>query len=140
MPVSRINAHSSKVHGIDWSRDVGNEIVTCSLDKTIKVWDTHTFTEPQEGLQPKSTIHTTYPIWRARNIPFGRGVLSLPQKGEAALEMYALDNSQTPVETFDVQADIVKEFVWRRGGQGWQISVACQKSFEFCCQTERNFS
>ncbi|KAF8885596.1 hypothetical protein BD779DRAFT_1532626, partial [Infundibulicybe gibba] len=105
LPVTRIPAHNSKIYGIDWSHNVRNEIVTCSLDKTIKVWDTNA----SDGVpEPKNIIRTTYPVWRARNLPFGR-------RGETALEMYARGQSQAPVETFEGHTDVVKEFVWRKG-------------------------
>jgi len=129
LPVSRINAHNSKIYGIDWSHSLRNEIVTCSLDKTIKVWDIHVSTTPQEMHEPKTTIRTTYPVWRARNLPFGQGVLSLAQRGETALEMYAHDDSQTPVETFEGHTDVVKEFVWRNGGQGGWMVVMYRRIF-----------
>ncbi|PPQ65609.1 hypothetical protein CVT24_011818 [Panaeolus cyanescens] len=123
LPISRIQAHSSKIYGIDWSQSSRNMIVTCSLDKTIKTWDIN-----ETGPNPVSSIVTTYPVWRARNLPFGEGVLSLPQRGETTLEMYA----RTPagsvneaggsgmklVETFEGHSDVVKEFVWRKGGNG----------------------
>jgi WD repeat-containing protein 59 len=120
LPVSNIEAHGAKIYGIDWSPDRRNEIVTCSLDRTIKVFDVQM--EPPDGSSvmnhPKITFQSSYPVWRARNLPFGRGILSLPQRGENKLEMYAHDNLQTPVQTFEGHTDVVKEFVWRRGGQG----------------------
>ncbi|KAF8168512.1 hypothetical protein B0H34DRAFT_685839 [Crassisporium funariophilum] len=116
LPVTQIRAHASKIYGIDWSRSSRNEIVTCSLDKTIKTWDIMS-TNPQGNSEPKSTIRTTYPVWRARNLPFGEGVLSLPQRGDTTLEMYAKSDSHNPVETFEGHSDVVKEFVWRKGNQ-----------------------
>lgn len=102
------------------------DLVTCSLDKTIKVWDAHdapSFSlnqSSQSEIQPRSTISTQYPVWRARNLPFGHGVLSLPQRGGTTLEMYALEGCEvgTPVDVFEGHADVVKEFVWRKGGLG----------------------
>ncbi|KAJ7029772.1 hypothetical protein C8F04DRAFT_1115839 [Mycena alexandri] len=38
---------------------------------------------------PLHTIRTAHPVWRARHLPFGRGVLSLPQRGGTGLGMYA---------------------------------------------------
>ncbi|TFK18369.1 hypothetical protein FA15DRAFT_760641 [Coprinopsis marcescibilis] len=111
LPVTQITAHSAKIYGIDWSHHLRNEIVTCSLDKTIKTWDTNDFA------QPKSYIQTDYPVWRARNLPFGQGVLSLPQRGETRLEMYARGETPALVETFEGHSDVVKEFVWRKGGR-----------------------
>ncbi|TBU54508.1 hypothetical protein BD310DRAFT_935749 [Dichomitus squalens] len=110
LPIKRIRAHKAKIYGIDWAHDRRNELVTCSLDKTIKIWDTHTATT-------NVTINTSYPVWRARDLPFGQGVLSLPQRGETALEMYAHEEPTVPIEKFEGHTDVVKEFVWRRGGQ-----------------------
>jgi hypothetical protein len=115
--VQDIKAHTAKIYGIDWSHKRRNEIVTCSLDKTIKVWDIHASHSGEGQREPKTTISTNYPVWRARSLPFGQGVLSLPQRGETTLEMFAYDD-ELPVHTFDGHTDVVKEFVWRRGGKG----------------------
>lgn len=128
VPVVVIKAHDAKIYGIDWDRQHRHMLVTCSLDKTIKFW-----TIPELGSSPSDSsvdfhrtlpqldtptavIPTTYPVWRARNLPFGYGVLALPQRGEKALEMFGVE-SDVPVERFDGHDDVVKEFVWRsRGG------------------------
>ncbi|KIL61826.1 hypothetical protein M378DRAFT_13285, partial [Amanita muscaria Koide BX008] len=160
LPVIRIRAHNSKIYGIDWSHDQRNDIITCSLDRSIKVWDiTESFTSslyngnnnragftnestfvsgntypgvgggnngendysiygPVAQYTPKRTINTLYPVWRARYLPFGKGVLSLAQRGETALEMYALNgptDKNVPSEVFEGHTDVVKEFVWRKG-------------------------
>jgi len=117
VPITEIHAHSSKIYGIDWSRQNGHEIVTCSLDGTIKTWDIED--SKNDGfLAPKSIIQTNYPVWRARNLPFGSGILSLPQRSVTTLEMYSDGNPPQLVETFEGHSDVVKEFVWRSGGQG----------------------
>jgi WD repeat-containing protein 59 len=70
---------------------------------------------------PSMTIETNYPVWRARDLPFGRGLLSLPQRGETSLEMFAYGDEEvmpTSVEVFEGHSDVVKEFVWRKGGRG----------------------
>lgn len=120
LPVCRIKAHSSKIYGIDWSHDVRNEIVTCSLDKTIKVWDMNVASVADTAViqEPRTVIQTTYPVWRARNLPFGRGVLGLAQRGTTSLEMYAQSSPQEPIEVFEGHTDVVKEFVWRKGENG----------------------
>ena len=81
--------------------------------------------------EPVEVIKTGYPVWRARNLPFGEGVLSLPQRGETVLEMFgragaglgvgAIGEQEEPrlVETFEGHSDVVKEFVWRKGKHGW---------------------
>ena len=71
--------------------------------------------------EPRAVIHTDYPVWRARDLPFGKGLLSLPQRSADTLEMWrtALDDPEPeyPVESFEGHTDVVKEFVWRRGGR-----------------------
>jgi hypothetical protein len=159
-PLLSYKAHSAKIYGIDWGKDFhmnqgdlpassSKTLVTCSLDRTIKAWDLsnmHTSSSASERsdglaesntvtlspLDPKYTIKTQYPAWKARNTPFGSGVLALPQRGETALEMWAWPGrafSQPTHEDVDVDeemggdagliarfeghVDIVKEFVWR---------------------------
>jgi WD40 repeat protein len=116
IPTSRIDAHTSKIYGIDWSHENSTEILSCSLDRTIKLWDVENKDEP------KVTFNTAYPIWRARDLPFGRGVLSLPQRGESVLNMWSYDHPEEPVSVIGGHSDTVKEFVWRRGGTGETIS------------------
>ncbi len=36
------------------------------------------------------------PIWRARHLPFGNGVMTLPQRGDTTLSMWAKDEPQEP--------------------------------------------
>ena len=120
--MKHIKAHNAKIYGIDWSHQLKNEIVTCSLDKTIKVWDIEVSPE-EEKYEPISTICTTYPVWRARDLPFGRGVLSLPQRGETALEMWARGEEAAPVHVYEGHTDVVKEFVWRKGGKGFFLRL-----------------
>lgn len=48
-------------------------------------------------------------------------MLSLAQRGETALEMYAYEDPHTPVDVFEGHTDVVKEFVWRKGGQGLSL-------------------
>lgn len=110
LPLRCIPAHGAKIYGIDWAHDRRNELVTCSLDKTVKIWDVQSGSE-------QIVIKTGYPVWRARDLPFGQGILSLPQRGESTLEMYVHEDPYQPLHTFDGHKDVVKEFVWRRGGE-----------------------
>ncbi|KIM24343.1 hypothetical protein M408DRAFT_76048 [Serendipita vermifera MAFF 305830] len=113
-PINEINAHDSKIYGVNWSRFSDHEITTCSLDKTIKKWDASKETASNE---PLSVIRTEYPVWRARSLPFGRGILAQPQRGRNALDMYRYDLLDAPVHTFEGFSEMVTEFVWRgRGG------------------------
>jgi hypothetical protein len=84
---------------------------------------------------PKTCIQTTYPVWRARNLPFGEGVLSLPQRGETNLEMYG--KGADLIETFEGHSDVVKEFVWRKGSNGICIIDVCHS---YSYKLHRGFS
>ncbi|KAK7689506.1 hypothetical protein QCA50_007298 [Cerrena zonata] len=114
LPVSRIKAHSAKIYGIDWSYQNRQQIVTCSLDKTIKSWDINQIPTDGDECKPNTIIEPGYPVWRARNMPFGSGILSVPQRGQTALDMWNLSASTDPVQRFEGHTDVVKEFVWRR--------------------------
>lgn len=114
MPISQFRAHESKIYGIDWSRQFENQLTTCSLDKTIKSWD---ITADHKNMLPIRTIVTDYPVWRARNLPFGHGFLAQPQRGRYKLDMYRMDQPEYPVYSFEGLNGVPKEYVWRvRGG------------------------
>ncbi|KAI8979684.1 hypothetical protein BDF20DRAFT_871014 [Mycotypha africana] len=110
VPVTSITAHSKKIYGIDWSRQNDHDIVTCSLDKLVKFWNIHSPDIEEE------VISTNTPIWRARNTPFGNGVLIMPQRTDSKLTLYNRSCPETPVHAFDGHKDTVKEFVWRWKG------------------------
>ncbi|PWN47131.1 WD40 repeat-like protein [Violaceomyces palustris] len=127
LPLATIEAHESKIYGIDWSRDTSlglDRLVTCSLDRTVKFWDLSS-ESAQSAIgnrelvtEPDSVIETQTPIWRARHLPFGNGVMTLPQRGDTCLSMWAKDKPDKPVATFEGHKDIVKEYLFRsKGGQ-----------------------
>ncbi|KAG8960728.1 hypothetical protein FRC03_006231 [Tulasnella sp. 419] len=128
VPLTTIHAHAgAKIYGIDWSRKYRNEIVTCSLDKTIKFWKIDEFSRvphsPLDRVLPddavhtaRAVIHTKYPVWRARHLPFGHGILSLPQRGANTLEMYCPEQPNIPIYKAEGHTDVVKEYVWRTKG------------------------
>ncbi|CEL52196.1 putative RWD, RING finger and WD repeat-containing protein C11E3,05 OS=Schizosaccharomyces pombe (strain 972 / ATCC 24843) GN=SPAC11E3.05 PE=1 SV=1 [Rhizoctonia solani AG-1 IB] len=129
VPLSTIHAHDSRIYGIDWSRKERGAIISCSLDRKIKMWNTNWNTEEAScngsKLTPQNEIDTSYPVWRARNLPFGDGVLALPQRGAFHLEMFAWDaapdNSAVTqgarlATSFEGHRDVVKEYVWRGSG------------------------
>ncbi|KAI9244456.1 hypothetical protein BDA99DRAFT_529033, partial [Phascolomyces articulosus] len=69
--------------------------------------------------QEEESIMTNSPVWRARNTPFGNGVLTMPQRTETTLYLYSRDTPTVPVHRFQGHTDTVKEFVWRwKGGNG----------------------
>ncbi|KAI9486044.1 MAG: hypothetical protein EXX96DRAFT_592887 [Benjaminiella poitrasii] len=100
VPVTSITAHSKKIYGIDWSRQNDHDIF----------WNIYTPEVEEE------VIVTDTPIWRARNTPFGNGVLIMPQRTDSKLTLYNRASPETPVHAFDGHQDTVKEFVWRWKG------------------------
>lgn len=118
-PLRSIEAHDTKIYGVDWNRTEASHVATCSLDKTIKFWD-YTCTEDV----PKSVISTPFPVWRARHTPFGFGMLAMPQRGNHDLHLYdrhaasntMQDKDVGPIHRFQGHQDQVKEFLWRPRG------------------------
>jgi len=118
-PARTIEAHNTKIYGIDWNRFEPSKIVTCSLDKTIKFWDINN----DEDI-PERTIETSFPVWRARHTPFGWGLMVMPQRGNGNLHLYSrrpVDGASEsgfvePVQVFPGHKGQVKEFLWRGFG------------------------
>jgi WD40 repeat protein len=127
LPLATIEAHESKIYGIDWSRDTSlglDRLVTCSLDRTVKFWNLASDTSQaaigarELVTEAESIIETKTPVWRARHLPFGNGVMTLPQRGDTTLSMWAKDDAEEPKATFAGHTDIVKEYLFRaKGGQ-----------------------
>ena len=118
-PLRSIEAHSTKIYGVDWNRTRPSGLITCSLDKTIKFWDY----EAREDV-PERIIRTPFPVWRARHTPFGWGLLAMPQRGNHDLHLYdrrlsdgtSRDAAIEPVHSFGGHQNQVKEFLWRSRG------------------------
>ncbi len=116
-PLRSIEAHATKIYGVDWSRTESTNLATCSLDRTIKFWD-----YTRETNEPDHTIRTPFPVWRARHTPFGYGLLAMPQRGDHDLHLYDRrldeDPEQIAIATkkYDGHNDQVKEFLWRPRG------------------------
>ncbi|EGG06630.1 uncharacterized protein MELLADRAFT_86473 [Melampsora larici-populina 98AG31] len=112
IPLLEIKAHDEKIYGVDWSRRSPDGIVTCSLDKTVKFWST------KNSEAPIQTIETPSPVRRARHLPFGHGVMTLPQRSDHVLSMWSQSCPTKPIAIFSGHRDTVREFVWRtRGGE-----------------------
>lgn len=118
-PVRSIEAHATKIYGVDWDRTDSKKLITCSLDKTIKFWDYSSTSD-----EANQTIFTGFPVWRARHTPFGTGLLAMPQRENNDLHLYdrrtlTSPGSQVmvpPVHLFEGHESQVKEFLWRPRG------------------------
>lgn len=114
----------NKVYGIDWSRKTEKELVTCAQDGFVKViiifsnnkfWD---YSQPRTCL---ASIETGVPVWRARFAPFGNYIVSLPQRNDYNLYLWDPLSVSKPLIVFSGHTDIVKEFVWRKVGNEFQL-------------------
>ncbi|KAF7729558.1 hypothetical protein EC973_004233 [Apophysomyces ossiformis] len=70
----------------------------------MQFWNIHT---PENA---EDVIVTNTPVWRARNTPFGNGVLTMPQRSESTLFLYNRACPEVPVHAFEGHTDTVKEF------------------------------
>ena len=52
----------SRIHDLDWSHVVEEQLTTCSHDSSIKFWDTLSPREPISAIKAAAQ-----PLWRARN-------------------------------------------------------------------------
>ncbi|GAA5984809.1 hypothetical protein JCM10908_003515 [Rhodotorula pacifica] len=120
-PVETVAGHSARIYGIDWCRKDPKQLVTCSLDSSFKSWRIDSLSEPLRS------ISTSSPIWRARWLPFGDGILTLPQRSDHALSIWSVKSIDDAIRQgdqpqscarFEGAREGVKEFVWRtRGGE-----------------------
>ena len=119
VPLRTIEAHGTKIYGVDWNRFEPHKLVTCSLDRTIKFWDTRI---PDN--EPERIIETPFPVWRARHTPFGWGMIAMPQRGSSDLFLYDrrpidgfLESGHIrPIARYPGHVGQVKEFLWRARG------------------------
>ena len=116
-PLMKIDAHSTKVYGVDWDKVNTSQVATSSLDRTIKIWD-----YKNALAVPQKVIHTGFPVWRARYTPFGHGILAIAQSESHFLHLYdltrVLEEGEVakPVHRFAGHAARVNEFLWRARG------------------------
>lgn len=126
LPLATLEAHHTKIYGIDWNSSTErgrNELITCSLDGTIKVWDLDTelshaaMSQRICHVEPMATFETAQPVWRARHTPFGRGMMSVAQRGDTMPSLWSADKYDAPVHRFEGHSDVVREFLFRKHGQ-----------------------
>lgn len=121
LPLKTIEAHETKIYGVDWNRTETSKLITCSLDRTIKLWDYEV-----SETEPERIIHTPFPVWRARHTPFADCLLAMPQRGNNDLHLYdRREENAGPIDsngnvepnyTFTGHQEQAKEFLWRARG------------------------
>ncbi|KAG3017241.1 hypothetical protein JG687_00005522 [Phytophthora cactorum] len=87
-PAALITAHMQKIYGLDWHPQRMYELVTCSEDKTVKFWDV---TQPRvcQGM-----LTTGAPVWRAQYTPFGDGLVTISQRMDNTIRLWALSHGE----------------------------------------------
>ncbi|KAH7491537.1 hypothetical protein KRP22_002994 [Phytophthora ramorum] len=85
-PAALITAHMQKIYGLDWHPQRMYELVTCSEDKTVKFWDV---TQPRVC---QGTLTTGAPVWRAQYTPFGDGLVTISQRMDNTIRLWALSH------------------------------------------------
>lgn len=123
IPVATIKAHPLKVNGLDFSRTEPYKLMTCSNDRTVKIWDFE-----KNMNEPVYTIETDFPVGRARFTPFGAGALIMPSRGgHNSLSLVDIKDKTgvqclNRVHEFTAHNEPVREFVWRtRGGNSGDL-------------------
>ncbi|XP_028416243.1 GATOR complex protein WDR59-like isoform X1 [Dendronephthya gigantea] len=120
-PVRYISAHLSKINGLDWSPVDGNKLITCSLDKTVKLWDIF-----EDTRNAKAICDHRAPVWRAKYTPPGNAILTVPLStaSQRTVSVPSLWNTnlKNPFQTFHGNSSIL-EFHWRftEGEDGFQL-------------------
>ncbi|ORX90287.1 WD40 repeat-like protein [Basidiobolus meristosporus CBS 931.73] len=109
-PVIKFSPQNNRIFGINWNTHNPKEILTCGLDKTVKIWN---IDDPSVC---RGTITTNSPIRRARFTPFGDGIITMPQRGDPSLYMWSRSDLSKPVCKFEGHTDTIREFVWRIRG------------------------
>ncbi|WFD34950.1 hypothetical protein MCUN1_001796 [Malassezia cuniculi] len=130
VPLATIEAHRSKIYGLDWSPYAGYELdhlITCSLDGTVKHWNLmsesslDSMANESVITQPEITLEADYPIWRAKHLPFGSGIMTVAHRGDTVPNMWASNQLKRPVARFQGHTDSVKEFLFRTWGDEYQL-------------------
>lgn len=128
IPLLKIaGAHNGKINGLDFS---GKNLITCSNDKTVKFWPIGAENTENSPKEPTIVLHTSYPVARARPLPFGNdaccGIMPV-RGGDDAVHIVnyqsvydeALASGTTrevvaqPDYSFKGHRGPVKDFLWR---------------------------
>eukprot|EP00741_Cyanophora_paradoxa_P021733 tig00000241_g20976.t1 len=111
-----INAHLSKIHGVDWCPHREQEILSCGQDGTVKFW---TLNSPRECA---AELLLGVPVWRAKYTPFGEGLVTAAQRGDCSVRLWSLADLGQPVHIYSGHGEPVRAFDWRPARGEWQLA------------------
>lgn len=129
LPLNYIAAHLQKIHGMDWNPSKSNcdqeQLITCSQDNTIKLWDLTT-----NKIRPNANLQTRTPAWRVRFTPVSPYAIltsTLPQLRSRSecmtLKLWSMKTSSYEQKKLDLilgltgHTDVIVDFDWRHQGQ-----------------------
>lgn len=120
LPLHYIAAHLQKINGLDWNPHIGDQLVTCSQDCSIRLWDLSA-----NKIKPGLSALSKSPAWRIRYTPFSSvGVVTsiLPQlrsRNECnslnlwSMRSYRYEKRFELLSTLVGHTDVVIDFDWR---------------------------
>ncbi|CAY67285.1 SEA complex subunit [Komagataella phaffii] len=120
VPLMKVDAHDGRINGLDFSKHNRSELISCSNDMSVKVWDYE-----KDSLNFQSCIRTDFPVSRARHIPFAKDCVGImPARGgnnciyiSNFRDEEQLDEEKTtklkPLYVFKGHSEPVRDFLWR---------------------------
>lgn len=131
LPLYYIAAHLQKINGMDWSPRKSNcdqqieQLVTCSQDNTVKVWDIC-----GNKIRPYANLPTRSPAWRIRHTPVSSNAIltsTIPQlrsRSESmALKLWSIKSDSNEQKKLELilgligHTDVIIDFDWRSNPQ-----------------------
>lgn len=130
------NAHEGKINGLDFNSNE-DRIISCSNDKTIKVWNLGSARE--STLEPSVVINCEFPVARARSLPFGEdnccGIMPV-MGGSNAIHFVNFERAYQESKVHNDEHNIkLNSEVSFRGHQGpvkdflWRVQYESYKAF-----------
>lgn len=125
LPLYYIAAHLQKINGMDWNPNKTScdheQLITCSQDSTIKLWDLNS-----NKIKPSANLPTRTPAWRVAYTPVSANAIltsTLPQlrsRAECtALRLWSMKPNRFEQKKLELilglvgHTDVVVDFDWR---------------------------